>query len=240
MQGNEPLFNYDTIADVYAANIDASPYNAFYERPAMLALLPEVSGARVLDAGCGNGWYAEQLISRGAQLTALDGSEQMLAHARARLGRLPPAAGIPAPDLRFADLSRPLDLPDASFDGVLSALVLHYLRDWEPTLRELRRVLRPGGWLVFSTHHPMMEAVRAGTQRYFEVEPIVDEWERIGTVRYYRRSLTATADALAAAGFLIERIVEPYPTEAFRQARPEAYEELLRAPVFILFRARAA
>jgi SAM-dependent methyltransferase len=240
MHADDPPFNYDPIADVYAAYIDESPYNAFYERPAMLGLLPEVAGARVLDAGCGNGWYAEQLLGRGARLTAIDGSERMLGHARERLSRLARPPGVPEPVLRFADLGQPLDLPDASFDGILSALVLHYLRDWGPTLREFRRVLRPGGWLLFSTHHPMLEAVRLGTRRYFEVEPVADVWERIGPVRYYRRSLTATADDLAAAGFLIERMVEPYPTEAFRAAKPEAYEDLLRAPAFLLFRARTA
>ena len=54
-------FSYDDIADSHAAAVDTAPHNALHERPAMLALLPDVVGRRVLDAGCGSGWYAEQL-----------------------------------------------------------------------------------------------------------------------------------------------------------------------------------
>ena len=96
---SEP-FSYDAIADGYAAAVDAAPYNALYERPATLALLPPVAGAHVLDAGCGNGWYTEQLLARGAAVTAVDGSAPMAAHARARiaaLGALASDDGVPLP-----------------------------------------------------------------------------------------------------------------------------------------------
>ena len=52
-------FSYDDTADAYAAGVDSRPYNALYERPAMLDLLPPLPGTRVLDAGCGPGWYVE-------------------------------------------------------------------------------------------------------------------------------------------------------------------------------------
>jgi len=237
MDAAELPFNYDEIADAYAAAIDASPYNAFYERPALLELLPPVRGKRILDAGCGSGWYAERLLELGAQVTGIDASPLMLAHARERLAAR--ATGGPPPRLLHADLAAPLPFDDGSFDGVVSPLVLHYLRDWTPTLRELRRVLAPGGWLVFSTHHPLMEVVRLSVANYFEVEQITDHWDAIGTVRFFRRSLSEMSRSLAEAGLRIDRIVEPVPGEEFRRAKPEAYEQLLRVPVFILFRAIA-
>src|SRR6185437_2041073 len=58
----------------YAAAVDEAPYNALYERPAMLALLPPVADCHILDAGCGGGWYAAQLLGRGANVTAIDAS----------------------------------------------------------------------------------------------------------------------------------------------------------------------
>jgi hypothetical protein len=60
--------DYDTIAERYAANIDDRPWNALYERPATLALLPEVDRLDVLDAGCGHGWYADWLLRHGARV----------------------------------------------------------------------------------------------------------------------------------------------------------------------------
>src|SRR5215210_5401003 len=141
MSADERQFSYDEIAEAYASGVDNAPYNAFYERPATLALVPDVTGAHILDAGCGSGFYTEELIKRGARVTAIDGSVQMIKHARQRftnLGVLQTTRQSPVPGrvcVHVADLSRPFDfLGDASVDGVLSALVLHYLRDWGPTL----------------------------------------------------------------------------------------------------------
>jgi SAM-dependent methyltransferase len=235
---DDEFFSYDGIADAYAAGIDDSPYRRFYEQPAMLALLPEVRGRRILDAGCGAGWYAERLLALGAHVTGVDASEKMLRHARARLGRFSKDSD-PSLDLLVADLGEPLTFAaDASFDGIVSPLVMHYLRDWSLAMGEFRRVLRPDGWLLFSTHHPGTEAARLQVERYFTVEQVADEWDGIGLVRFFRRPLQYITDALADAGFLIERVVEPVPTEGFRLQSPEKYERLLRAPEFILFLAR--
>ncbi len=56
----------------------------------------------------------------------------------------------------------------------------------------------------------------------------------------YRRPLTAITETLTSSGFTIERILEPLPTEEFKRADPESYEQLSRLPGFICFRARKA
>ena len=232
-------FSYDGIADGYAATIDQAPYNAFYERPTMLGMLPPVDGKRILEAGCGEGWYTERLLARGARVTAFDASAQMLAHARRRLAALS-AEAQGRMELHVADLRRPLEFAaDAGFDGIVSALVLHYLRDWSTAMAEFRRALAPGGWLLFSTHHPAADAsrLREGAS-YFDVVQEEDYWKRLGRVLFYRRPLMAIADALADARFGIERIVEPRPGEDFRRAKPDSYEQLLRFPEFIFILAR--
>ncbi len=227
------MFNYDDIAEAYAAGVDSAPYNALYERPAMLDLLPPLIGARVLDAGCGTGWYAAELVKRGALVTAIDSSAEMIRHARARLA----SEHVEFP---VANLAEPLLFAaDATFDGIISALVLHYLHDWGPTLAEFRRILKPAGWLLFSTHHPVADAVRLDPERYLDVEAVEDYWKWAGTVRYYRRPLSAMIEPLTAAGFAVERLVEPIPTDAFRALKPQAYARLLRCPEFLLVRARA-
>src|SRR5687768_962934 len=85
MSEQEPQFSYDEIAEAYASGVDSAPYNAFYERPATLALIPDVAAAHILDAGCGSGFYTEELLKRGARVSAIDGSAEMTKHAEERL-----------------------------------------------------------------------------------------------------------------------------------------------------------
>lgn len=62
-----------------------------------------------------------------------------------------------------------------------------------------------------------------------------DEWD-IGKVQFYRRPLTQINQDLQEAGFLIDRILEPQPTESFRQVRPDWYERLMKPPWSLLIR----
>ncbi|MEO5904256.1 MAG: methyltransferase domain-containing protein [Gemmatimonadaceae bacterium] len=232
-------FNYDSIGDTYAGAIDDAPYNAHYERPAMLGLMPGVEGTRLLDAGCGGGWYAEQLLKRGADVDAIDGSAVMVEHARNRLARQLTTDPHGRLTIQHADLLDPLPFEDDRFDGVVSPLVLHYMSDWRPTLRQFARVLKPGGWLLFSTHHPAAEMVLFAPDNYFEIEHVVDTWEWLGRVEFYRRPLTEISSSLFDAGFVIERMVEPVPTDEFRQLKPESCADLMKQPAFLLILARS-
>lgn len=238
MTSKDERFNYDSIADTYAGRIDEAPYNAFYERPAMLGVMPDVAGLQMLDAGCGNGWYTEQLLDRGAAVDAIDGSAAMVEHARARLSRRSTEGAGKLRSIRHADLMEPLQFDSHRFDGIISPLVLHYIADWRPTLSEFRRVLKDNGWLLFSTHHPATEMVRFAPDDYFKVEHKVDRWDWLGDVEFYRRPLTEISSSLADAGFVIEKLIEPVPTEAFRRAKPESYEQLMRQPEFLIVLAR--
>ena len=222
---------YGEIADRYAAMVDTRPHNALYERPATLSLLPPPAGLRVLDVGCGPGWYAEHLVDHGADVTAFDVTPRFVELTRARLGS--------RARVLQADLSKPLDFADdAAFDLIVAPLVLHYVEDWGAMLAELARVLRPGGLLVFSTHHPFMDWREFNTADYFATELLEDEWSSVGKVTFYRRPLTAMAEALAGAGFVIERLLEPRPVEEFRLASPDWYERLMTNPWFLVIRAR--
>lgn len=224
----------------YAAAVDEAPYNALYERPAMLALLPPVADCHILDAGCGGGWYAAQLLGRGANVTAIDASATLVEHARSRLSSFLTGESAPL-RVRVANLAEPLAfLTDASVDGVISPLVLHYLDDWRPTLREIRRVLKRDGWLLLSTHHPGADAARFPSSPYYETQLVEDDWKWVGKVKFYRRPLTEIASALTDVGFVIERLVEPTPTEAFRLIDPDAYRRLLQQPEFLIVRARVS
>jgi ubiquinone/menaquinone biosynthesis C-methylase UbiE len=226
---------YETLATAYAAAVDTKPHNAYYERPATLSLMPEVKGKRVLDAGCGSGVYSEWLIKRDAEIVAVDASPKMVELTKQRLGR--------ATDVRQADLGKPLTfLHDSSFDVVLCPLVLEYIEDWHATFAEVYRVLRPGGHFVFSVSHPFFDYNYFKSSNYFETELVGNEWRGFESVRVYmpsyRRSLEATFSPLVEAGFCLERILEPKPTDEFKKAYPKHYEELSLQPCFLCVRAR--
>jgi hypothetical protein len=107
---------------------------------------------------------------------------------------------------------------------------------------EFYRVLRPGGHFVFSVTHPSFDYFYFKSDKYFETELVGSEWRGFGSVRVnmpsFRRSLEATLNPLLEAGFHLERILEPKPTEQFREADPEDYEKLSRQPAFLCLRAR--
>ena len=238
MKPADRRFNYDAIAAEYATKVDSAPFNAFYERPAMLSLLPAVEGLRILDAGCGPGWYSAQLLARGASVDAIDGSAAMVDQARARFAALP-ASHAARTTVSCADLEQQLPFDDDRFDGAVSPLVLHYMEDWRPALKEIRRVLKPGGWFQFSTHHPAADAALFRTKNYFAVERVTDHWDWVGDVTFYRRSFTEMFDSLSDCGLVVERLVEPVPTEEFRDADPESFQKLMNQPAFLIIVARS-
>src|SRR5215469_8892506 len=200
--------DYDSFAEAYSAENEASLLNAYYERPAMLALAGDVAGRRILDAGCGSGPLFEALRDRGAIVTGIDKSAGMLELARRRLGA--------DADLQVAELGRPLPFPDDTFDDVTASLVLHYLEDWGPALAELRRVLKPSGRLIVSVNHPFAENLWHRQARlepdYFATYNYVVEWTADGQtalLRFWSRPLHAMTDAFTAAGLRISVISEP-------------------------------
>jgi ubiquinone/menaquinone biosynthesis C-methylase UbiE len=230
---------YDDFAEAYTAENENSLMNAYYERPATLALVGDVTGRRILDAGCGSGPLFAALRERGAAVTGIDQSAAMLEQARRRLGD--------DADLRVADLAEPLSFPDGEFDDVVASLVLHYLRDWAPTLGELRRVLKTGGRLIASVNHPMMVNLthrhEGPRPDYFESYTWTDEFEMQGrTTRmtFWNKPLHAMTDAFTAAGFRISVIGEPHPVPEARELFPGEFELLDTFPSFLFFALEAA
>jgi SAM-dependent methyltransferase len=209
--------DYDGFAQVHSDENEVNLANAYYERPAMLALAGDVAGRRILDAGCGSGPLFAALRDRGAVVTGVDASAGMLELARRRLGD--------DADLRVADLGRPLPFPDGAFDDVVGSLVLHYLEDWAEPLAELRRVLRRGGRLIVSVNHPFVghPLVRPGAD-YFATYEWSDEITTTSGERFtlanWHRPLSAIITAFTAAGFRIAVISEPPPA-------PDTPRELL-------------
>ncbi len=146
---------YEPFAGAYAEHAEHSPYNAYYDRPAVLALLGDVADKRVLDAACGPGFYASELLKRGAEVVGFDQSSAMIDLAIDRVGS--------QADLRVHDLAAPLSwLEDATFDLIVVALAINYVDERVAALREMRRVLRPAAQL--SSLRPTRPATGFGSE----------------------------------------------------------------------------
>jgi SAM-dependent methyltransferase len=223
---------YDRLAAVWSATTDEGPYNGLLERPALRALVPTpLTGATVLDAGCGSGAQAGWLLDQGAEVIGFDISPRMVEEAQHRCG----GRGR----FEVADLSRPLPLEPRSLDGITCSLALHYVEDWSVTLRSFAAALRAGGWAVISLDHPFAPPVPSQRGGYFEKELVSDTWAKGDvevTQHFWRRPLAQVFGAFADAGFAVDRIAEPQPSpEALRQY-PDDLAALVGVPNFIVYR----
>lgn len=220
---------YDGYAEGYEESAADNVWNTLLDRPTVLGMIGDVAGKRVLDAGCGPGLYAAELAARGATVVGFDQSADMVALARKRL---------PDSDFRVHDLADPLHwLPDQTVDVVVLALVLHYVDDRVATLRELHRVLAPGGLVVVSLGHPIRDWLKHGGS-YFDRVVQEEQWNEGWRLRYWRQPLADTIQEFLASGFAIDQMVEPQLPASLADQFPDAYERSTSSPVFAAFRLR--
>lgn len=211
------------------------------EWPSLRAILPPLRGARVLDLGCGFGWFCRWARQQGAaQVRGIDVSEKMLARAEAE-------TADSAIAYERADLER-LDLPAGTFNLVYSSLVFHYLENLDRLMAQIHRALTPGGRLVCSVEHPIYTAptkpgwvAGADGRKFWPIDsyqiegPRTTNWLAPGVVKQYR-TLTSYLNLLIRVGFVLRRIEEWGPTAAQIAAQPNLAEERER-PMFLLLAA---
>lgn len=218
---------------------------------AHLAIVGDVAGLRVLDAGCGEGRFARMLAERRAKVTGVDLSKRMIEIALKEEERAPLGITYQADDM--ADLSR---FPDESFDLVIAYLSVVDVEDYRAAISEAARVLAPSGRYVFSLVHPCFSPPVFGWEpRKPGAVPIrdedklfrkVDRYFPEAVVRFrmwptapaettnYHRPLSHYAAACKAAGLLIRDIVEPTP-DPEEAERNDWLKSEFRAPTFIIF-----
>lgn len=224
--------NYDSIADIYIAHTECQDsLNNLYERPCMISQFPSFKGKNILDVGCGSGFYTEYALHQGAYVTAIDASKLLLNRLSARLN---------TPSLRAicADIIKPLSLDADSFDYIICSLVLHYIKDWGPLLAELHRVIKVGGQIFISTHHPslVLQYSLLKDVNYFSTVLVEDTWgQGKGSfkVRYYTRPLKETLKPVLNSQFKIICIDEPLPNERCKNISPRTFKRLTEEPGFL-------
>lgn len=203
------------------------------EWPALRALVPDLKGKRVVDLGCGFGWFSRWAREQGAShVLGLDVSEKMLERAR----EMTSDAAI---SYRRADLEH-LDLPPASFDLAYSSLAFHYVEDLAGMLANVHGALVPGGRLVASIEHPIYTApsnpgwvVDAAGNKTWPLDNYqmqgkrITNWLAEGVVKQHR-TIATYLNLLISLGFTIAHFEEWGPSEAQVAAWPALAEERLR------------
>jgi ubiquinone/menaquinone biosynthesis C-methylase UbiE len=222
--------SYDAIAEWYDVWVGhdsiLSGTDPFF--PSVKPLMGSVGGLRICDVACGQGRAARYLAAQGAQVVGVDLSEKMLAIAR-RFEDVTPR-GI---EYHQDDAHQLGSLEDASFDGVLCFQALMDIPDLPATLRSVQRILRPGGWFIFSTLHPCYNPppsseIPFGGTTSRVVSGYFDEgyWRSDarpgppGKVGAYHRTLSTYVNALADAGLTVERMNEPQLSGRHAEHRP--------------------
>jgi SAM-dependent methyltransferase len=195
--------------------------------PALLAMLPGPSEMTV-DVGCGEGRLARALKELGHHVVGVESSPVLAQTAK---------QADPSFEVHMADAVA-MPLPNDVADLAIASLSLMNMDDMPGVVGEIARVLRPEGRLCFSVLHPINTWGDAGAG-YFETVRYTEELERDGarmTLHDTHRPLGDYFAALQDAGFIVERVVEPVPGDAYIAAFPEVARWLER-PGFLHVRA---
>ncbi len=208
----------------------------------LLGLLPDLTGAEVLDMACGQGLATRALAEAGATTSVIgvDSAAPMIDLARQRTDPAAPVSYVVDAVAHLASIA------NRAVDGVTCQLGLMDIADLDATLVTARRVLSPGGWFIAIIGHPCFLAPHATTTQ-LDGQParVVHDYFQEGLWRSsnphgirgragnYHRTLATYLNALSRAGFSIEEIAEPEATPLLADQQP-VYTSV---PIFLGVRA---
>lgn len=254
MSGDPPAFDpatvreqWDLAADGYAAGQASGRDYYRYEffGPAQVSLCGDVRGLRLLDVGCGNGYFAREMARRGAQVTGIDLSSRMIEHARREESARPLQITYHVGDA--AELDTPF--APGSFDIATSCVALQDMPRADQVFRAVHRVLRPGGRFVPSITHPctdtpfrQWERDPCGAKRwlcidrYFDREVLAFTWNWPGAFETtaMHRTVEDWFGWILGAGFVVHAVREPRPDAETLRRRPDL-EDAARVPYYLMF-----
>lgn len=225
---------WDKSAAGWIASIDAGETNRLFllDGP-MLALAGQVRGLDVIDIGCGEGRFCRMLRDLGARVVGIDPTRALIDAAK---GRDPSGTYLQAD-------AQSLPLEDARFDLVVSYLTLIDIPDVRAAIREMSRVLKPGGRLLIANLQSFVTTRSAAWYRdvdgkklhvavedYFTERPVRMVWGQID-IENYHRPLETYINALLSSDLTMTHFLEPRPTDDAVAQRPSLCDEQ-RVPLF--------
>ncbi len=218
---------------------DVVTYGPDIPTEADLKLCGHVEGKRVVELGCGGAQCAIAFAKQGATAIGVDFSDEQLAFAR----RLCEKEGVKV-ELRHADLADLAFLRSDSVDLVFSAYAFGHVEDLSRVFRQVHRVLKSGGTLVFSMPHPAYDMIDDSSpieplrirRSYFDRAPIEYQWNGIAFTDY-RHTLSDLYGQLYRSTLRVDTILEPEPVRSGLRSR-DWRETFLYVPRTLIIRAR--
>jgi 2-polyprenyl-3-methyl-5-hydroxy-6-metoxy-1,4-benzoquinol methylase len=188
--------------------------------PVMFKVLKTVRNKRILEIGCGNGYFSRMLARRGAKVTGTDLSSKMIGFAKMREKTKP--LGI---NYLIHDAANLRGIKSGTFDLVVGNMCLMDIQNAQGAIREASRTLKPGGRFVFSISHPFLlphskqlrTIITKNKQKYFGyaiykyLSPSAEKfvvWASGAHATAYHRSIGTYIKYLRSAGFLIDAFEE--------------------------------
>lgn len=197
--------------------------------PIIFELLGDVTGKRILDAGCGQGYLSRQLARRGAIVTGIEPAQPWYAYTVQREQTEP--LGI---TYLQADLTT-LQLASGVFDYAIANMVLMDIPNYLPALRNCIAALKQGGGLLLSLLHPCFEESGSEWHKkgYVEVREYLSEHAVQQTYGYFtHRPLSTYLNDMIREGCMLQRVIEPRLDEAI--AREQDAERYVHVPGHIV------
>lgn len=236
----DSINHWDIVAENYSEENDRGRnFHSQIYLAAVNELLGNVKGKRVLDAGCGDGFFSLDLAQKGALVTAVDSSEAMLNLAKHKHVH---------EDLQYynMDLTSKLTFEDKSFDIVVANMLLMDIPEIELLVFEVARVLKKPGAFIFSITHPCFflsdwEENENSIKTYKKIgnylEERVEELNFWGKTLHYHRPLSRYMEAVEKAGMYVSSLREPVPPRELIELYPEQ-EYHCRIPSFVVIMAK--
>ena len=215
-----PASEFDKFGDFYYNRVHEGDPSKDQNVVAILSMLGDVVDVRICDLGCGEGFFSRLLAARGAQVTGIDLSENLLAHARRQ------SEGMSI-DYLLDDAQQLTSVPDGSFDIVICNMALMDIANLVATLHTVNRIsavdglfffgiLHPCFVTPFSSKNPQIEQDANGnfvakrvTQYNQEGKWYSDGTGFCGTLGSIHRKLSTYLNTLARAGFSLQEVSEP-------------------------------
>ncbi len=244
---------WDNNADLWTKQVrqQQDAFREYFNNPSFLKFIGDIKGKITLDAGCGEGYNTRIFARLGAKITGVDISPKLISHAR-KLENDDPL-GIRYEVASFADLGI---FSDASFDLVLSTMALMDGVRYEDAVREIIRVLRPGGDFYFSITHPCFltpgygwtarqndPGIKLVVDEYFSKQHRLEKWRFSNldnpqdvpefNVPSFGRTLSDYVNPLLSSGFRLKEIHEPRPSAELCQRYPFLTKWRKTAAIFL-------